>query len=144
MPRLDLESVLTITPRVPKETLLWPNGFGRIPGATIDNDNHLRFGMSESAFFGRFDLGLRDEMAERELEGSCKSLDSYAMSKVEEIQSEIGKLSAREKQEIRDWLENILEDQLELREEFKAKIEQSERDMAAGRHARVRGPGSGS
>ena len=55
------------------------------------------------------------------------------MSKVEELQSEIGKLSAREMQEIRDWLENVLEDQLELREEFKSKIEQSERDMAAGR-----------
>ena len=65
------------------------------------------------------------------------------MSKVEEIQSEIGKLSAREKQEIRDWLENILEDQLELREEFKSKIEQSERDMTAGHHSRVRRPDSG-
>jgi hypothetical protein len=29
------------------------------------------------------------------------------MSKVEEIQAEIGKLSAREMQEIRDWLENV-------------------------------------
>jgi len=66
------------------------------------------------------------------------------MSKVEEIQSEIGKLSAREMQEIHDWLENVLEDQLELREEFKAKIERSERDMAAGRHSRNRLPDSGS
>jgi len=66
------------------------------------------------------------------------------MSKVEEIQSEIGKLSARKKQEIRDWLENVLEDQLELREEFKSKIEQSERDMAAGRQSRVHRPDSGS
>ena len=66
------------------------------------------------------------------------------MSKVEEIQSEIGKLSAREKQEIRDWLENILEDQLELREEFKLKIEQSERDMTAGCPSRIHRPDSGS
>jgi hypothetical protein len=66
------------------------------------------------------------------------------MSKVEEIQSEIGKLSAREMQEIHDWLENVLEDQLELREEFKAKIESSERDMAAGRHSRIHRPDSGS
>ena len=66
------------------------------------------------------------------------------MSKVEEIQSEIGKLSAREMQEIRDWLENVLEDQFELREEFKSKIEQSEQDMAAGRCSRVRRPDSGS
>lgn len=55
------------------------------------------------------------------------------MSKVEEIQSEIGKLTAREKQEILGWLENVLEDQLELREEFKSKIEQGERDLAEGR-----------
>jgi hypothetical protein len=50
------------------------------------------------------------------------------MSKVEQLQTEIGKLSPREMQELRDWLENVLEDQLELREEFKTKIEQSERD----------------
>ncbi|HEU0010399.1 MAG TPA: hypothetical protein VFT34_11340 [Verrucomicrobiae bacterium] len=55
------------------------------------------------------------------------------MSKVGELQSEIGKLTAREMQELRDWLENILEDQLEMREEFKAKIERGERDMAVGR-----------
>ena len=66
------------------------------------------------------------------------------MSKVEEIQSEIGKLSESERREIRDWLENMLEDQLELREEFKSKIEQSERDMAAGLPSRVRRPDSGS
>jgi len=66
------------------------------------------------------------------------------MSKVEEIQSEITKLSESERREIRDWLENTLEDQLELREEFKSKIEQSERDMAAGRSSRVRRPDSGS
>jgi hypothetical protein len=66
------------------------------------------------------------------------------MSKVEEIQSEITKLSERERREIRDWLENMLEDQLELREEFRSKIEQSERDMAAGRPSRVRRPDSGS
>jgi hypothetical protein len=66
------------------------------------------------------------------------------MSKVEEIQSEIGRLSAREKQETPDGLENRLEDQLELREEFEPRIEQSERDMAAGCPSRVRRPGSGS
>jgi len=57
-------------------------------------------------------------------------LDNQSMSKVEQLQSEIGKLSARGMQELRDWLENVLEDQLELREEFKSKIE---RDMAEGR-----------
>lgn len=59
------------------------------------------------------------------------------MSKVEEIQSEIGKLSESERREIRDWLENMLEDQLELREEFKSKIEQSERDMRARQHSGI-------
>ena len=55
------------------------------------------------------------------------------MSKVEEIQREISKLSAQEMHELRDWLENMLEDQLELREEFKARIEQGQRDLAEGR-----------
>jgi GTPase SAR1 family protein len=60
------------------------------------------------------------------------------MSRMAEIQSELGKLSEREKLEIRDWLENILEDQLEMREEFKATLERTEWDMAAGRPSRIR------
>jgi len=38
---------------------------------------------------------------------------------------------------LRDWLENLLEDQLELTNEFKAKIERGEQDLREGR-ARIR------
>ncbi len=62
------------------------------------------------------------------------------MSKVEQIQQEIQKLTAEEMEEIREWLENFLEDQLEFTDEFKAKIERSERDMKAGRYSRIRRP----
>ena len=41
---------------------------------------------------------------------------------------------------IREWLDDILEDQMEFTDEFKAKIEESERDMKAGRYSRIRRP----
>ena len=65
------------------------------------------------------------------------------MSKIEHIQTEIQKLnlSPKELEEVREWLEDFLEDQLEFTDEFKAKIEESERDRAAGRYARIRKPG---
>ncbi len=59
------------------------------------------------------------------------------MSKVEQIQAEIGKLSPTEQEQVLDWLGNKLEDQLEFTDEFKAKIQQGERDQAEGR-VRVR------
>jgi hypothetical protein len=59
------------------------------------------------------------------------------MSKVEEIESAIQKLSREEMEEIRDWLENVLEDQLTLREDFVARIEKSEAEMAQGKRPRT-------
>jgi len=39
-----------------------------------------------------------------------------------------------DKQEaLRDWLENLLEDQLVLTDEFQAKIERGEQDLRTGR-----------
>ena len=60
------------------------------------------------------------------------------MSSVQEIEAAIKQLSREEMRQVRDWLENVLEDQLEFTDEFKAKIEQSEREMAAGIRARVK------
>jgi len=40
-------------------------------------------------------------------------------------------------EELRDWLENLLEDQMEFTDEFKAKIERGEQDLREGR-SRVR------
>ncbi len=61
------------------------------------------------------------------------------MSKVEQIQAEIEKLSPTEQEQVLDWLGNKLEEHLEFTDEFKAKIEQGERDLAEGRF-RVRRP----
>jgi predicted transcriptional regulator len=48
-------------------------------------------------------------------------------------------LSRAEQEVLRDWLENLLEDRLELKDEFKAEIEAGEKDIAEGRY-RVRKP----
>jgi len=60
------------------------------------------------------------------------------MSKVQAIQSELQKLSLEEIRQVRDWLENFMEDQLQFTDEFEADIQQSEREMAAGVHSRTR------
>ena len=62
------------------------------------------------------------------------------MSTVQEIESAIRRLSADEMREVRDLLENLLEDQLALTPEFESKIARSEREMAAGLKPRTRQP----
>lgn len=62
------------------------------------------------------------------------------MSTVKEIESAIQRLSKREMQEIHEWLENVLEDQLEMRKEFKTQIEASQKEMKEGKRPRVRQP----
>jgi len=58
------------------------------------------------------------------------------MSKVQTIEAELQMLTPEEIREVRDWLENFLEDQLPFTDEFQADIQQSERDMAAGSSSR--------
>jgi len=60
------------------------------------------------------------------------------MSTVQEIESAISRLSPEDMRTVRDWLEHQLEDRMEMTGEFKAQIEQSEREMTEGRHPRVR------
>ena len=62
------------------------------------------------------------------------------MSTVQEIESAIQRLSREEMREVHEWLENILEDQLVLKEEFIARIERSEREMSEGKRPRLRQP----
>jgi len=52
------------------------------------------------------------------------------MSKVARIRSELERLSQAELRQIRDWLDNIIEDDRELTPEFESAIQQSEREMA--------------
>ena len=55
------------------------------------------------------------------------------MRTLEQIYDDIKRLSKDDQEALLDWLTNLLEDQLELPDEFKAKIEQGKADIAAGR-----------
>jgi hypothetical protein len=60
------------------------------------------------------------------------------MSTVQEIEQAIRRLSPEEMRLVRDWLENLLEDRLQMTDEFKGRIENSERQMASGQRPRTR------
>ena len=61
------------------------------------------------------------------------------MPKLEQIENEVKQLTKAELEALRDWLENLLEDELEFTDEFKAKIERGEQDLREGR-VRIRKP----
>ena len=42
------------------------------------------------------------------------------MHTLEQIETQVKQLSRREKEALRDWLDNVLEDELEMTDEFKA------------------------
>jgi mRNA interferase RelE/StbE len=56
------------------------------------------------------------------------------MSTVKEIQAAIPTLSREEIEQIRMWIDDYLEDQLELTDDVKAKLDQSRREIAAGQY----------
>jgi hypothetical protein len=56
------------------------------------------------------------------------------MSTVQEIAVAISRLSRHEVEEIRAWIDNFLEDQLELNDEVKSQLDQSRRDIAEGNY----------
>lgn len=62
------------------------------------------------------------------------------MSKVEQIESELQKLSPAELREVRDWLDDLVEDMMPFTPEFEDAIQQSEREMQQGVRSRVRKP----
>jgi len=62
------------------------------------------------------------------------------MSEVEQMESELRKLSQAELRQIREWLDDVIEDNLEFTPDFENSIQQAERDMANGKTARVREP----
>ena len=65
------------------------------------------------------------------------------MSTVKEIEAALARLSVQDLQAVRDWLDDFMEDQLEVSNEFKAKIERAQSEIAQGIHSRVRTPQSG-
>ena len=55
------------------------------------------------------------------------------MQTLAKIEEDVKQLSKAEQETLRDWLDNVLEDELEFTDEFKAKIERAKRDIAEGR-----------
>lgn len=60
------------------------------------------------------------------------------MSTLPEIESAISRLTPEEMRRVAAWLEDHLEDQLELRPEFVASIEQGNAELAGGQGQVVR------
>jgi hypothetical protein len=75
-----------------------------------------------------------------ELEVPNISIHHPSVSKVEQMEAELRKLSQTELCQIREWLDDMIEDELPFTPEFERSIQQAERDMADGKSARVREP----
>ena len=56
------------------------------------------------------------------------------MSTVQEIEAAIPRLSRDEVESLHAWIEEYLEDTLELTDEVKAKLDQSHREIAEGQY----------
>jgi hypothetical protein len=54
------------------------------------------------------------------------------MSTVKEIEAAIPRLTRAEVEELRAWIDDYLENQLELTDEVKARLDQSRREIASG------------
>lgn len=65
------------------------------------------------------------------------------MSNVQEIESALTHLPLEDLQSVRDWLDDFIEEQMEVSDEFKAKIERANREIASGVHSRTRQPQTG-
>ena len=60
------------------------------------------------------------------------------MSTVQEIESAIVRLSPAEREAVRDWLNDMAEEPLEVSDAFKAKIGRARDELARGEVSRVR------
>jgi hypothetical protein len=54
------------------------------------------------------------------------------VSTVQEIQAAIPKLSRAEIEQIREWIDDFLEDRLDLSDDVKRKLDESRAEIAAG------------
>jgi hypothetical protein len=61
------------------------------------------------------------------------------MPTLEQIEQQVKQLTKADQEALRDWLENVLEDGLDMTDEFKAAIERGEQDLREGR-VRIRKP----
>jgi hypothetical protein len=62
------------------------------------------------------------------------------MSRVKQIETELEKLSIDELKEVREWLNDFVEDRMEFTPEFESMIRESENEMKSGIRPRVRKP----
>ena len=53
------------------------------------------------------------------------------MPTLEQIEQQVKQLTRAEQEALREWLENVLEDELEMTDEFKAKIERGEHELSS-------------
>jgi hypothetical protein len=74
------------------------------------------------------------------LEVKKNSFNHLQVNKVEQMESELRKLSQAELRQIRGWLDDLIEDELEFTPEFERSIQQAERDMVDKKSVRVREP----
>ena len=56
------------------------------------------------------------------------------MSTVQEIEAALPRLSRAEIEQIRAWIDDFLEDQLELTDEVKTRLDESRREIADGNY----------
>ena len=54
------------------------------------------------------------------------------MSTVKEIEAAIPRLTRSEVEELREWIEDYLEERLEITDEVRSKLDQSRREVAEG------------
>ena len=77
-----------------------------------------------------------------ELTAAVQALSVKPMNSVktlEQVEAAVRKLSPQEQERLYQWLEDLLEDRLELTDTFKADIEAGKKDIAEGR-VRIRKP----
>jgi hypothetical protein len=65
---------------------------------------------------------------------------SVSMSKIERIEAELKQLSPEELKQVREWLDDFIEDGLKFTPEFESAIRESEGEMASDIKPRIRKP----
>ena len=55
------------------------------------------------------------------------------MPTLEQIENDVAQLSKSDQRSLLDWLEDVVEDEREFTDAFKAKVAQGKQDIAAGR-----------
>ena len=77
------------------------------------------------------------------LESSRDLSEAKCVSSINEIELALSRLSLEDLQAVRDWLDDFIEDQLEVSDDFKAKIQRAKDEIANGVYFRVRNPETG-